>query len=65
MSTTTTTAEAPKITLAVWASTQFAEVPHVNTLRKWAREGHIQPAAELIGREYYVLPHARYVARKK
>lgn len=62
---TTATAEAPKkITLADWAAAQFAKVPHVNTLRKWAREGHIQPEPELIGREYFVLPNARYVREK-
>lgn len=61
---TTTTAEAPKkITLGDWAAAQFAKVPHVNTLRKWAREGHIQPQPELVGREYLVLPTARYVQK--
>jgi hypothetical protein len=62
---TTATAEAPKITLAAWAASQFAEVPHVNTLRKWARTGQIRPKPELVGREYLVLPTARYVRRKK
>lgn len=62
----TTTAERPKkITLAEWAAAQFAKVPHVNTLRKWAREKQIKPVPELVGREYLVLPHARYVGKKK
>lgn len=62
---TATTATVPKITLGDWAKSQFARVPHVNTLRKWAREGDIQPRPELVGREYLVLPSARYVPRRK
>lgn len=62
---TTTTAEAPKqITLHEWAEAQFAHVPHVNTLRKWARTKQIKPAPVLVGREYLVLPTARYVPKK-
>lgn len=64
---TTATALQPKdrITLAQWAAAQFATVPHANTLRKWAREGQIQPAPEFIGREYFVAPTARYVGKSK
>lgn len=54
-----------KIALHDWASTQFAKVPHINTLRKWARTKQIKPAPELVGREYLVLPTARYVGKKK
>lgn len=62
----TTTAEQPKqITLADWAKAQFATVPHVNTLRKWAREKQIQPAPKLVGRSYLVMPAAKYVGKVK
>jgi hypothetical protein len=63
---TTTTAEKAKpITLHEWAEAQFAHVPHVNTLRKWARTKQIRPCPQLVGREYLVLPHARYVGKAK
>lgn len=63
--TTEKKAPPPKIPLAEWARSKFAKVPHVNTLRKWARDGHIKPAAEFVGREYLVSPNARYVAKTK
>lgn len=65
MNTATALQPINKITLAQWAASQFAQVPHANTLRKWAREGLIQPAPEFIGREYFVAPTARYVGRQK
>lgn len=63
--TRTTQAAMPQkqITLHAWASAQFAKVPHVNTLRKWAHDGYIQPAPTKVGREYLVLPTARYVGK--
>lgn len=62
---TTTAVQAKAITLAEWAAARFAKVPHVNTLRKWARERQIRPVPKLVGREYLVLPHAQYVGKRK
>lgn len=53
------------VTLEEWAAAQFTQVPHANTLRKWARDGQIQPRPELVGRSYFVQPSARYVGKIK
>jgi hypothetical protein len=53
------------VSLVKWASSKFAKVPHINTLRKWAREKQIEPAPKLFGREYFVQPAARYVGKKE
>lgn len=50
------------ITLERWAEgTYGADAPHINTLRRWARDALIFPAPEKHGRTYYVRPDARYV----
>lgn len=50
------------ITLAEWASRTYGEnQPHVNTLRRWARDGTIIPKPFKMGREFYVVPSARHV----
>lgn len=52
---------AKKITLQAWAEANYGEVPHANTLRRWARDGWIFPLPQKHGRGYVVEPHARYV----
>ncbi|WP_298187763.1 excisionase [uncultured Pseudomonas sp.] len=47
-------------TLEEWAAENFRTPPSTNTLRKWAREGSIQPAPVKHGRSYYVEIDARY-----
>ncbi len=48
------------ISLIEWDKLSF-EKPHcLNTLRKWARSGMIQPQPKKVGREYLVIPTARY-----
>lgn len=50
-----------KIPLSDWAKRHYgAKAPHVNTLRKWASTGLIQPAPVKTGRAYMVLPDAVY-----
>lgn len=49
------------ITLEAWASATYGEAaPHLNTLRRWARDALIVPTPEKHGRTYYVRPDARY-----
>jgi len=49
------------ITLENWAATTYGEAsPHINTLRRWARDALIVPIPEKHGRTYYVSPSARY-----
>lgn len=48
------------MTLEEWAAEQFRTPPSANTLRKWAREGRIQPAPRKCGRSYYVESEAHY-----
>lgn len=49
------------ITLEAWAAATYGESsPHINTLRRWARDALIVPAPEKHGRTYYVSPAARY-----
>lgn len=49
------------ITLHAWAERKFAEMPHANTLRRWAQNGSIVPAPWKCGTEYMVTPDARHV----
>lgn len=50
------------ITLEAWAEAVFGEAaPHVQTLRRWARESRIHPAPRRHGRAYFVEPGAQYV----
>lgn len=47
--------------LADWATARYgAHAPHINTLRRWAREGRIAPAPEKSGKTYFVEPTAKY-----
>ena len=49
------------VTLEAWASTTYGEAsPHINTLRRWARDALIIPTPEKHGRTYYVSPGAHY-----
>lgn len=49
------------ITLEAWAVATYGKhSPHINTLRRWARDALIVPAPEKHGRTYYVSPNARY-----
>lgn len=49
------------VKLKEWARLMFGEqIPHVNTLRNWVRDGYIQPPPEKIGKSYYVKPDAKY-----
>ena len=50
------------ITLQEWARRKYASPPHVNTLRRWVKNGMIVPAPFLQGREYKVVPHARHIS---
>jgi predicted site-specific integrase-resolvase len=43
-----------KILLREWAARRYDPVPSNFTLRRWAREGEIVPAPELVGKHYYV-----------
>lgn len=49
------------MTLEAWAVATYGDAsPHINTLRRWARDALIVPAPEKHGRTYYVRPDARY-----
>ena len=48
------------LTLEAWAEHHFGVPPHPNTLRKWARDGFIQPAPKKVGRGYLVDENAVY-----
>lgn len=49
------------ITLEAWAVATYGEAsPHINTLRRWARDALITPTPEKHGRTYYVSPNAHY-----
>ena len=51
-----------KLSLDEWAANQYGKhVPCMATLRRWAREGHISPAPQKIGRKWLVDETARYV----
>lgn len=50
------------ITLERWAASTYGEdAPHINTLRRWARDGMIVPTPEKHGRTYFVRPDACYL----
>lgn len=51
------------IPLDEWADRHYAiGRPHVQTLRRWARDGKIHPAPRKHGRAYYVSPDAEYLS---
>jgi hypothetical protein len=50
------------IPLDEWARRRYpTKPPHINTLRRWARESKIFPAPQKHGRTYYVEKRAQYV----
>ena len=50
------------ITLEAWAAATYGDAsPHINTLRRWARDAHIYPLPVKHGRTYFVTMDARYV----
>jgi len=50
------------LTLEQWAADTYgAAAPHINTLRRWARDGHIFPVPLKHGRSYFVAQDALYV----
>ncbi len=51
-----------RIPLTDWAARAFpVRTPHIQTLRRWARDGNIRPAPIKAGRQYYVAPDAEYM----
>jgi hypothetical protein len=53
---------AGRIPLTDWAARAFpVRTPHIQTLRRWARDGNIRPAPIKAGRQYYVAPDAEYM----
>lgn len=53
------------ITLEQWNSVTFGGRFAINTLRSWARNGYIMPAAQKIGRDWLVDQSARFHKPKK
>jgi hypothetical protein len=53
--------DAPKVPLSDWAAKRYSPAPSVWVLRQWVRKGEIVPAPELVGKRYYVEPHARRI----
>lgn len=50
------------VPLEIWAHSIYgSRAPVLNTLRRWAREGKIQPAPKKHGRTYFVQANAEYV----
>lgn len=50
------------VTLEDWAKATYGErPPGIATLRRWARDARIYPAAVKHGRTYFVQPDAEYV----
>lgn len=61
-----TTAQRPLLPLPDWATLHYAKaIPHINTLRRWVKDGLIQPQPERHGRAYYVDPEAKYTPPKR
>ncbi|MCY1301381.1 Excisionase-like protein [compost metagenome] len=51
-----------KISLEKWGAKNYDPAPHIDTLRKWAREGRIYPPAAKVGRAYYVDENAVHIS---
>lgn len=50
------------ITLERWAELRYGEcAPHIETLRRWARDSKIMPAPIKHGRAYFVPENAEYM----
>lgn len=44
-----------------WARIVFGDyAPHRNTLHKWTHEGRIHPQPEIVGKNWFVSPKAKY-----
>ena len=50
-----------KIPLVAWAQARYNPPPPMFTLRRWARDGEIQPQPEKVGKSYYVHEDAERV----
>lgn len=51
----------PNIDLLTWAKATFGEkAQHINTLRRWARDGRIIPLPTKVGKTWFVVPTAKY-----
>lgn len=50
-----------KILLTQWADARYDPAPPLFTLRRWARNGEIQPPPEKVGKAYYVRADAERV----
>lgn len=50
-----------RLTLEEWAKREYATPPHIQTLRRWARDARIYPLPQKHGRTYLVEENARYV----
>lgn len=50
------------LTLQAWLALTYAEgsAPHINTIRRWIKDGKIQPQPEKQGRDFYFTADARY-----
>jgi predicted site-specific integrase-resolvase len=54
------------IPLEAWAEQRYPLAkPKIDTLRRWAREGRIQPPPEKHGRSYFVQPSAEYLTQER
>ncbi len=52
------------IKLETWAKDQYGDdAPSLITLRRWARNGNLFPAAEQHGKCWYVTPGTKYMAQ--
>lgn len=51
------------LSLQEWISLRYSEksAPCIHTVRRWVREGRVQPAPEKQGRSYFFRPDAKYV----
>ncbi len=49
------------IDLETWAKAEYGDkAQHINTLRRWAREGLILPLPTKVGKTWFVAPTAKY-----
>lgn len=49
------------IKLETWANEEYGDdAPDPRTLRRWARDDHLFPSAELHGKCWYVRPGTKY-----
>lgn len=53
------------IKLRTWVEMTFSDKPSMGTVRRWARTGAISPQPQLHGRDYFVLPTAVHMQRRR